>query len=341
MDGFYFSSIRAEIEEETRLILHRWPVLALAFSAVCSCNAWAEAYPSRPVRVIVPFGAGGPDTIARVVGQQLAAQMGQTFVIDNRPGANGIVGTDAVAKAAPDGYTLILVSASFVVNPSIYKKLPYDTLKDFIPITNVCAQEAFILTVHPSVPAQTVQELVALGRKPESKLSYGSPGVGNTMHLAGALFDARAHTNMAHIPYKGGGPAIAALLGGEIQAMFANTTLALPHIKAGKLRALGVTGRTRLAALPDVPTLTESGVPGMEIDAGWFGMFAPAKTPPEIVTKLSNEIRAALANPQVRERLLEQGFRPVGNSPAQFKPYIEAEIKAYAEMVRLAKIQPE
>ena len=154
-----------------------------------------------------------------------------------------------------------IVSASFVVNPSIYKKLPYDTLKDFIPITNVCAQEAFILTVHPSVPAQTVQELVALGRKPESKLSYGSPGVGNTMHLAGALFDARAHTNMAHIPYKGGGPAIAALLGGEIQAMFANTTLALPHIKAGKLRALGVTGRTRLAALPDVPTLTESGVP--------------------------------------------------------------------------------
>lgn len=218
-------------------MLRRWPVLALAFSAVCSCNAWGDTYPSRPVRVIVPFGAGGPDTIARVVGQQLAVQVGQTFVIDNRPGANGIVGTDAVAKAAPDGYTLILVSASFV--------------------------------------------------------------------------------------------------------MFANTTLALPHIKAGKLRALGVTGRTRLAALPDVPTLTESGVPGMEIDAGWFGMFAPAKTPPEIVTKLYNEIRAALANPQVRERLLEQGFVPVGNSPVQFKAYVEAEIKAYAEMVRLAKIQPE
>jgi tripartite-type tricarboxylate transporter receptor subunit TctC len=320
----------------------QWVRGACALFALTAVAAFAaESYPARPVRVVVPFGAGGPDLIARIVAQQLASQLGQPVVVDNRPGANGIVGTDTVAKAAPDGHTLILVSASFVVNPSIYKKLPYDTLKDFAPVTNVCAQEAFILVVHPAVPAQNVQEFVALGRRPDNKLAYSSPGVGNTMHLAGALFDARAKTTMTHVPYKGGGPAIAALLGGEIQAMFSNTTLAMPHIRVAKLRALAVTGRTRLAALPEVPTLTESGVPGMEIDAGWFGLFAPAKTPVEIINRLHSEVRTALAKPAVRERLIEQGFPPVGNTPAQFRATVEAEIKAYAEMVRLAKIQPE
>jgi tripartite-type tricarboxylate transporter receptor subunit TctC len=233
------------------------------------------------------------------------------------------------------------VSASFAVNPSIYKKLPYDALKDFAPISNLCALDAFILTVNASLPAQSVRELVALARKPDSKLAYGSPGIGNTIHLAGALFNARAGTNMVHVPYKGGGPAVGALLGGEIQVMFANASLALANIKAGKLRALGVTGRNRLAYLPDVPTLTEAGVPGMEIDAGWFGLFAPANVPAEIVAKLSSEIRAAMANPQVRERLQAQGLLPVGNSPAEFKAYVESEIRAYAEMVKLAGIEPE
>jgi tripartite-type tricarboxylate transporter receptor subunit TctC len=293
------------------------------------------------VRVIVPFGAGTPDAIARVVGQQLAAQTGQPFVVENRTGANGIVGTEAVAKALPDGHTLLLVSASFAVNPSIYKKLPYDTLRDFTPISNLCALDAFILTVNATLPAQSVRELVALARKPDSKLAYGSPGIGNTIHLAGALFNARAGTNMVHVPYKGGGPAIGALLGGEIQLMFANASLALAHIKAGRLRALGVTGRNRLAYLADVPTLAEAGVSGMEIDAGWFGLFAPASVPAEIVTKLASEIRAAVANPQVRERLQAQGFMPVGNSPAEFKAYVESEIRSYAEMVKLAGIEPE
>ncbi len=303
---------------------------AAAFSALCSWGAsWGQSYPSRPVRVIVPFGAGAPDTIARIVGQQLAVQTGQSFVVENRTGANGIVGTEAVAKAPTDGYTLLLVSASFVVNPSIYKKLPYDTLKDFAAVTNVCGQSAFILTVNASVPAHSVQELIALARRPESKLAYGSPGTGNTLHLAGALFNARAGTNLLHVPYKGGGPATAALLGGEIQAMFAPSTLVLAHIKAGKLRALGVTGRARLAQLPEVPTMAEAGVPGMEIDAGWFGMFAPANTPAEIVARLNAEIRSALANQQVRERLQAQGFLPVGNTPAEFKAYVEAQIKAY------------
>ncbi len=313
-------------------------VTALIFGAPSS---HAQSYPQRPVRLVVPFGAGGPDAIARIVGQQLSTQMGQNVVVDNRPGANGIVGTDTVAKATPDGHTLLLVSASIAVNPSIYRKLPYDAVADFTPITNVCALDAFILAVHAAVPAKTVQELVALGRRPESKLAYGSPGIGNTIHLAGALFAARAKTTMVHVPYKGGGPAVAALLGGEIQAMFANTNLALPHIKSGRLRALGVTGKSRIAVLPETPTFTEAGVPGMEIDAGWFGLFAPAQVPAAVINKIYDETRIALANTQVRDKLREQGFPPVGNTPAQFKAYLASEIKAYAEMTRVAGITPE
>ena len=314
----------------------------LAMSALLACGAsWGQGYPARPVRVVVPFGTGVPDTIARVISQQLTLQAGQNFVVDNRPGANGIVGAEIVARAAPDGYTLFIVSASFVINPSIYRKLPYDTQRDFAPVTNICALDAFILAVNPSLPARSVQELVALARKAGSKLSYSSPGIGNTIHLAGALFNARAGIDMTHVPYKGGGPATIALLGGEVQVMFANAPLALAHIKAGKLRALGVTGRSRLSYLPDVPTLAEAGVKGMEIDGGWFGMFVPAHTPAAVVSKLYSEVRTTLANQQVRDRLTEQGLLPVGDTPAQFKAHVAQEIRAYAEMVKLAGIKPE
>jgi len=201
--------------------------------------------------------------------------------------------------------------------------------------------DAFILTVNASLPARSVQELIALAKKPESKFAYGSPGIGNTIHLAGALFNARAGTSMVHVPYKGGGPAVGALLGGEIQVMFANAPLALGHIKAGKLRALGVTGHNRLAYLADVPTMAEAGVSGMEIDAGWFGLFAPANIRADVLAKLAGEIRTAMADSTLRERLQAQGFLPVGNSPAEFKAYVESQIKAYGEMARLAGLEPE
>ncbi|MFM9883129.1 MAG: Bug family tripartite tricarboxylate transporter substrate binding protein [Burkholderiales bacterium] len=300
-----------------------------------------QGYPNRPVRIIVPFATGGPDTVARLVGAHLAQSLGQPFVVENRPAANGIVGADAVAKAAPDGYTLLVHSSGFVGAPAIYKKLPYDTMADFTPVTNLAANLGTFLVVHPSVPANTVQEFIALAKKPESKISFSSPGIGNTLHLIGGLFNARAGIEMLHIPYKGGGPAIAAVVSGEVQAMFGSPQIALPHIRAGKIRALATTLPARAPYMPEIPTMAEAGVADMVADGGWFGMFAPAKTPMEIVNRLHEEVRKALADPGIREKLNTFGLGPMGDSPAAFKAIVADEIKKYAEMARLAGIQPE
>ena len=303
--------------------------------------ARAQTYPARAIRIVVPFSAGAPDTVARIIGQQLNAQMGQPVITENRPGANGVTGTSEVAKAAPDGYTLLVVSSSYAVNPSIYRKLPYDPLHDLEPVTAICGTEGYILVVHPSVPAKTLQELIALARDPNSTLSYGSPGVGNTLHLVAALLNARAGTNMAHVPYRGSGPALNDLIAGQIQVMFVTTPLGLQHIQAGKLRPLGYTNAKRASFLPDVPTMEEAGFPGFVLDGGWYGLFTPARTPEDIVTRLHREVAAALTSSEVRERFAPLALDPIGSPPAAFRPFVAAQIAMFGELVRLAKIEPQ
>jgi tripartite-type tricarboxylate transporter receptor subunit TctC len=302
----------------------------------------AQPYPGRPVRVIVPFAAGGtPDIVGRVISQQLAAQTGQSFVVENRPGADGVLGSQQVAEAPADGHTLLVTSSSFVINPSFHKKLPYDVIRDFAPVSNLAATEAYILGVNPGLPARTVPELVELARRPDNKLSFGSPGVGNGLHLAAELFKSLTGTRMVHVPYRGAAPALTGLIAGDVQVMFMTPPSSLTFVEAGKIRALGYTGARRFARLPDVPTLAEAGVPGMEVLASWTGLFAPARTPDAVLARLHDEVGNAVATPAVRERLVGLGVIPLGSAPAEFKPFVAAQVKIVADIVRAAGIEPQ
>ena len=315
-------------------------ILAVAL-LITATAAWSQGYPNRAVRIVVPAATGGPDIVARVVAAQLQAQLGQPFVVENRPGANGIVGADVVAKSPPDGYTLMVYSSGFVINPFVHKKLPYDTEKDFTPVTNLVSNGGLFLAVHPSLPAQNLQELIALARRPDAKLAYSSPGVGNTWHLAMEVFNSVTGAKMTHIPYKGGGPAAAALVAGEVQVMFTSPAPIMPHYKSGRVRVIAYTGDKRHPAAPEVPTTAEAGLPQYRHDGGWFAMFAPANTPTDVVEKLYREVRAAMQNQGVRERLAALGVEPVADSPAEFKKFVANELRAYAEQVRLAGVTPE
>jgi tripartite-type tricarboxylate transporter receptor subunit TctC len=320
----------------------RGVVCATAWMLGACASAPAQPFPAKPVRVIVPFAAGGtPDVVGRIVSQQLAAQTGQPFVVENRPGADGVVGAQTVAEAPADGYTLLVTSSSFVVNPSFHKKLPFDVIRDFEPVSNIAATEAYILGVNPELPARTVAELVALARRPDSVISFGSPGVGNGLHLAAELFKSLTKAQMVHVPYRGAAPAITGLIAGDVQVMFMTPPSSLPYVEAGKIRVLGYTGAKRFVRLPDVPTMAEAGVPGMEALASWTGMFAPARTPEAVLARLHAEVQKAVATAAFRDRLTTIGVIPVGNAPAEFKPLIAAQVKQVADIVRAAGIEPQ
>jgi tripartite-type tricarboxylate transporter receptor subunit TctC len=317
-------------------------VLALAgLMVACTAGAWAQSYPDRSLRQVLGFPAGGtPDALARAVATQVGIQMGRTIVVDNRSGANGIIAAEIVAKAAPDGYTLLFSPPALIINQIIYPKLPYDVLRDFVPIVNVCLGEGSLLVVNPAVPAQTVQELIALSKK-DKALTYGSPGVGNTQHLISEMFNLRSGARLMHVPYKGLPPAINAVLSGEVSVLFAPPAIIVQHIKAGRLRVLGFTGASRWSVLPDVPTIAESGVPGFESAGSWQGWFVPTKTPYAIVTRLHAEVVKAIQVPKVRDFIRNAGYEPDGRSSSEFRTLIVADLKRYAEVVRVANIKAE
>ena len=314
-------------------------LIALLSIALCDA-AWCQTRPARPVRIVVGFGSGSPDTFARLIGQQLAVQTGQSYIVDNRPGAGGTIGADIVAKALPDGNTLFVSTATITVYPSLYKKLPFDVIKDFAPISQMAATEGYILVVTPALPVRDVKELIALARRPDSKISYGSNGMGSTGHLVAALFNSLAKTNMLHVPYKSAGAATNALMSNEVQVLFGTPTLSLPLIKSGRMRALAYDNDTRASFLPDVPTLAEAGAPATGM-ISWQGIFAPAKTPPAVLSQLENEVRKAIAVPQIRERIESLGLTPVGSSSADFRVVVARGVKVSAEAARAAGIEPE
>ena len=319
-----------------RLFIAAFALLALAGWR----GAGAQPYPSHPIRLIVATApSGAQDASARTIARQVEGQIGQPIVIDNRAGANGIVGYDLLAKAAPDGYTLLHTSIAFAINPSVYKKLPFDVSRDFLPITNVFVGQGALLVVNSAVPAHSVKELIALAK--EKRLSYSSPGIGNVLHLITAAFNVRAGIEPLHVPYKGAGPALNAVLGGEVQMMVVPPLIALQHVKTGRLRALGYTGAKRLEAMPDLPTIGEEGVPGFKLESGWHAWFAPAKTPGGVIARLYTELHTAMQVPKLREYFLAAGYEPTADPPAQFQKTFLADIKRWGEIARLAKVEPE
>ncbi len=293
-----------------------------------------QAYPAKPIRMICPFPPGGTtDVVARIVAQKLTAVWKEQVIVDNRTGAGGIIGTELAAKAAPDGYTVLLGSiTTHAVNPALYKKLNYDPIKDFVPVTLVVSSPQ-LLAVHPSVAAKSVKELIALAKGKPGQLNYGSAGVGTSPHLTFELFKSMAGVDVVHVPYKGTGPAITELIGGQVQMMITGVVALMPHVKAGKLRGLAVTSAKRVAALPDLPTVAESGVPKFNVSS-WFGVFLPAGTPKPIIAKMNGEIRKIVEVPDVRQKLIDQGADPVTNTPEEFAAYVKSEMARWGKVVR-------
>jgi tripartite-type tricarboxylate transporter receptor subunit TctC len=307
--------------------------LVAVLSTVLASAALAQAYPAKPVRLVVPYAAGGTaDLLARAIAQKMGAALGQQVVIENRTGAGGGIGADAVAKSKPDGYTILMGTiASHAINPNLYRALPYDAEKDFAPIALVATMPN-LLVVNPAVPAKTVRELIALAKSKPGELAFASAGSGTTQHLSGEIFKKMAGVDLLHIPYKGNAPAVTDLVGGQVQLMFDNIPISLQQVRAGKLRALAVTGPKRSPVLPEVPTVAEAALPGYAVTS-WFAVFAPAGTPPSIVSVLNREINKALSDPGLRRQLADQGIEPAGGTPAQLAAHVRAEIARWSKVV--------
>jgi tripartite-type tricarboxylate transporter receptor subunit TctC len=325
------------------MIFRTFGVLGIALSMFAAGeHAKAQAYPTKPVRLLVPFPpGGGTDYIARLVGQKLTEMWGQQVIVENRPGASMMIASELVARAAPDGYTLIMSSANHTINPSLYPRIPYDTVKDFAPVT-VVGSSPFVLVVHPALPVKTVKELIALARLKKGEITYASSGTGGPQQLAGELFKMMARIDMTHVPYKGSGPAEVDLMGGHVQVMFATTVSSLPHIKAGRMRPLGVTTLKRTSAFskvfPELPTVSEAALPGYEASS-WWGVLAPAHTPREIINKLHADIVKVVLMPDTRAKFMNQGGDPVGNTPEEFAAMIQTELTKWAKLVKAANIK--
>ncbi|HEV7821027.1 MAG TPA: tripartite tricarboxylate transporter substrate binding protein [Burkholderiales bacterium] len=314
--------------------------VAVAALLVASCASLQAAdYPQRPIRLIVPFAAGGGlEITARSIGQKLTEKRGQSIVIDNRPGAATIVGSEITAKASPDGYTLLMITTTFAINPSLYGKLPYDPNKDFAPVTQITSVPN-ILVVNPSIAAHNVRELIALAKAKPGQLNYASAGSGTSPHLAAELFKTMAGIEVTHIPYKGIPPAVTDVIAGRVTMLMTTTISAAPHVKSGRLRALAITSPKRLAAMPDVPAIGET-VPGYEADA-FQGMVAPAGVPKEIVRQLADDIAAIVRQPDIRERILADGAEPIGSTPEAFGAFLKKEMLKWGKVVKESGARPD
>jgi tripartite-type tricarboxylate transporter receptor subunit TctC len=311
-------------------------VLAAVLAVLTQAHA---QYPARPLRIIVPTSTGGAsDTVARLMSQPLSERLGQQVVVDNRAGASTMIGTEAAAKSAPDGYTLLIAPPAFAINPSLYKKMPYDALRDFVPIIGLVKQPN-ILVVHPSIPSKSVKELIALSKSRPDEIAFASSGAGSSPHLSIELFLMMTGTRMLHVPYKGAS-GIVDLIAGRVSVMMPGIVSGVPHVRGGRLRALGVTDSTRAATMPDVPTIADAGVPGFEV-VQWNGLIVPAGTSKEIVARLHKDIATVLLTQEIRERLAREGAEVIASSPAEFAIHIRAEIAKWAKVVKAAAIKPE
>ena len=321
-------------------VRHVWQIAFAALGLMAASGVLPQEYPTRPVRLLVPQSAGGStDLVARVIVQRLAESLGQTVVIDNRPGSGSLNGTELAARAAPDGYTLLVVAASLSISPAVRKQLPFDVIRDFAPVTQM-VDLPHLLVVHPSVAASSVKELIALARAKPGELNVATSGIATSTHMASELFLYMTGTKMLHVPFKGGGPGITAMLAGQCHLYFSTISTGLPHVRSGKLRGLGVTSAKRSVAAPDMPTIAEAGVPGYS-HSSWVGMAAPAKVSPAIVTRLHAEVVRIVHLPDVKKLLLRDGLEPLGNAPQEFSANLKAEIAKWQKVVKAAGIQPD